>query len=52
MKMLLIIILRPLELLKRRGEKILHSINANDDDDDEEDACGNAIIKNNSKDDV
>ena len=44
-------IARPLELLKRRGEKILHSINANDVDDDE-DACGNAIIKNNSEDDV
>ena len=44
-------IVRPLELLKRRGEKILHSINANDVDDDE-DACGNAIIKNNSEDDV
>ena len=51
MKMLLIMIVRPLELLKRRGEKILHSINANDVDDDE-DACGNAIIKNNSEDDV
>ena len=49
MKMLLIMIVRPLELLKRRGEKILHSINANDVD---EDACGNAIIKNNSEDDV
>ena len=30
---------------------MLHAINA-DEVDDDEDACGNAIIKNNSKDDV
>ena len=34
-----------------QGEKLLPSMNANKVDDDE-DACGNAIMKNNSKDDV